>query len=162
MKRIVIIILAIFLVISLSACTVPSREQAIGAPVFYYLSSRVHYGSETGLICPELRQEAQNSDTISALKVYLTGPVSDQLTSPFPSGTALLDYHQSDDHVVITVSNHIQDLSGIDLCVACACLAKTVLSMTAVDSVRINAGDPEEQTQSFIFTRQNLLLVDLE
>lgn len=95
------------------------------------------------------------------LNLYFLGPQDSALVSPFPSSTSLLGIRDEDGQLTLTLSPAFTQLKGIDLTIACTCLAKTCFDLTDTASVRIEsaASDPQAAV-NFIITRDNHLLSD--
>lgn len=139
MKRI-IILLTLF---SIFLCACSTQKEKPKSPVdFYYLNQTVSYNSQTGIIAPETREGAgYENDTLSLLNVYIKGPNSQLLRSPFPDRMEILEITQAEGVAYLTVSDQICMLTGHDLTLACVCLSRTVMDLTDTDSVQITVPD---------------------
>lgn len=162
MKRIVSIVLVIFCLIGLCGCgknTPPSENQI----VFYYPRVKFIYGQEDGVISSELR-DIQNraNDTSYVIRLYLNGPVSDELYSPFYSDTTLFSAERVDDTLYLTLSGkEISQKSQLQNTIAFACLAKTCFSLTDVSEIHINTLIRENSgLPAMVFDKDNLILWD--
>lgn len=161
MKRILCILLALIIMLPLSACGDNRKE--LRAPVnFYYRTREVEIGSEAGVISAEQRESFGHSDDYVYLtEIYLNGPTSGKCISPFPAGTTLeyLDFTQ--DKVLVELSSHISLLSGAELTIACVCLTKTLSELTGMKSVQITSkGDLLDGKESLTFSVNDFQLED--
>ena len=93
MKKWLAFVLALALVLSCSACAEPTEEPlaaADGMLSFYYRQATLQYDTLTGVVSSELRSISDTEPIESWLPVYLRGPVSSELTSPFPRGVQVI------------------------------------------------------------------------
>lgn len=137
------------LVLLLGLCSCTGRPTAPTVPVlFYYPRSEIRYRQDDGVITAEQREAAGHEDDFSYLfQSYLQGPDSQELSMPFPKGLTLDNYLMTDTHLYITLTGGLESLSGIELTVACACIAKTCFALTGVEYVEIST--PEASPDSF-------------
>ena len=136
MKRIFSLILCLLLVFCLAGCQKKESVQ------FYYLRSEVQYGLADGVIASESREISLEGTSLEyLLKLYLEGPVSQELRSPFPAGTALVSLSRNDTQLTVTLSEVFSRLENVNYTVACACVASTGFSLTDAESVTILSGD---------------------
>ena len=155
MKRFLSVLAALALALALTACTEPD------AVTFYYVrdESAYQFGTTEGVIAGEDREAAGHVHDLRYLMIlYLHGPVSENLRSPFPSGTSLVTLEQTEDTLTIRLSSIASVMKDTDLTLACACIARTCFEITDVQSVTIMAtgfGDAR-----MTMTRDSLLLVD--
>lgn len=156
MKQIVAFILLAVLVFSLFGCG-PSKSTATAN--FYYCTVSPEYHTQSSVIQAEQRKININlSDLEGVLQLYLEGPASGKLYSPFPSGTTLITVHNSKDVTSVILSDDISRLSGVELMLACACLASTIMEISQSEAVQIRAETAFLNNQEFIeFTSQSLL-----
>lgn len=146
MKRLLSIFLSLALLGSLCACG--SREKADAAR-FYYLREPDNflYGSSDGAVTFEEREvSGHEGDVKYLLTLYLQGPVTEGLESPFPAGSKLTDLRHSGGEITVTLDSNFATLSGMDLTLACVCLARTCISLANVQTVHILAKSPQGQT----------------
>ena len=155
MKRLIAFLLILSLCLSLAACADPH------AITFYYAREKTEYqyGAADGVMVGESREAAGHVDDLRYLLIlYLHGPVSENLRSPFPAGTDLVELTQEGDSLTIRLSSIVSVLEGTDLTLACACLARTCFDLTDVRTVTILAKGLE--TVSMTMERDDLLLTD--
>ena len=156
MKRIVLLLLAAVLLISLAGCA-----QTIEPTIFYYTryDDAYAYGTETAVITPEYREiNGHNGDLKYLLTLYFHGPTMEYLCSPFPSGISLRSVERSGSTLLIELTPSLTVLNGTDLTLACACLAKTCFALTDAEAVTISAHGLG--FVSMTLTRDSLMLSD--
>lgn len=162
MKRVISITLVILCLFSLCGCkqsTAPADDQII----FYYPRLKLNYGYEDAVISSELRDVENRANDIGyVIRLYLNGPVSDELYSPFYSDTTLFGAERVDDTLYITLGGkEINQKSQLQFTIACACLAKTCFSLTDVSEIQINTLIRENSGLSaIVFNKDNLILWD--
>ena len=153
MKRFAVIFLCISLLFSLCACGKPEEIR------FYYARKEVLYGVDDGVIAPEIRDATgYENDLAYLLMLYLEGPHSQELASPFPRGTTLSQLEIQDQQITLVLSEAFSQLQGLDYTIACTCIAYTCFSIYACESVTIRstpAGSP-----SITLTANSIALVD--
>lgn len=163
MKRLISCLLSAALLLSLCACT--TQQDEFEDPVsFYYLqvqlTEQIHHGSVHSVITPEIREGKQlRQDLTQLLKQYLAGPGTETVRSPFPAGTSLIGWEMDGTTLCITLSDDIANLTGIDMTLACACLAKTCLEFGQYGSVRIRAESLSLDGKVSITINESILLL---
>lgn len=151
MKRATCLFLTVLLLFAFSGCEQESEIQ------FFYPRTEVQYGIPNGVIASEFRSiDNDGMDLSYLLKLYLEGPISQTLRSPFPKRTALEALSFTDGHIVIVLSEHFAALENLDRLIACASIASTCFSLTDADTVTIHT-----LLQSMTLTRDNLMLEDM-
>lgn len=158
--------LCIFLIFSLFLCLCGcSFGNDIKDPVnFYYLrnSDSFVYGSENGVITPEIRESSGHTRDLSyLLSLYLRGPLDTELKSPFPSGCRIVEIRRESKALHLTLDGVFAQLENLDLTLACACLAKTCFDMSDAQEVKIDAVAPDGNSIiNITFNRDSLVLED--
>ena len=112
MKRIISLILIVCLLIPLAAC---GRNASQFPVTFYYRRTETAYGTDSGIIAPELRDIRSEGHLGSVLSVYLKGPISKDLESPFPRDTEILFWSLQHNTLRITMNETFGDMSGVYL-----------------------------------------------
>ena len=163
MKRVIALLLVVML---LAGCSGPGTRMK--EPVtFYYL--RTHADSNVyddffseGIIGSEIREASDHRENLRyLLTVYFRGPLAPELTSPFPMGCRILEIQQEDGKLTILLNPILAENSELDITIACACLAKTCMELTDVDTVQIESRNLEDKLLfSRTFTQDNLFLND--
>ena len=163
MKRITILLLAALI---LTGCAF-SGNKAKEPAAFYYL--RTHSDNSVyddfyakGIISSEEREASGHRENLPyLLTIYLRGPLDPELVSPFPMGCRVLNVQQENGCLTLLLNPILAEKTDIEITVACACLAKTCMELTGVDTVQIESRNLEEKLLfSRTFTEDNLFLSD--
>lgn len=163
MKRFLCIILCLLLLLSMTACG--HKKEEFTDPVHYYYlrvqsQDNIHHGSDDSVMLPEVREgHGLLEDTGRLLENYLAGPVSETCRSPFPAGTVLVGWEMDGTTLCVTLSDQAAELTGIDLTLACACLARTFMELTGAGAVRIRAESLELDGKVSITMNQSILVL---
>ena len=161
MRKAFCLILSLLLLLNLMGCN--ANDEEIQTPVsFYYRTAQVDFNAECGLFGIEIREgQPYTEDLQGLLSVYLAGPESEDLKSPFPQNVSICGLTSSDNQVQIILSSEFSQLSGHSLTIACACLSKTIMDCTKCGSVLISAQDSLlDGSESVFMSQENLLLLD--
>lgn len=161
MKRYFLILLAVSCLAGLWGC---SANHAPEKPVtVYYKRAELIYGSSDSVIAPTIMEGfGHESDVEYLLNQYLLGVDDPQFTATFPDGTALVSFRLDALTAKVTLSDQFAQISGIDLSIACACIAQTVMSITGCQEVIISADTAMLDGSNFItLTSGSYLLQDL-
>ena len=136
LKRFLCNVLLLIWLLPLIAC---SNQDNIHVPVkYYYLRNEVLFNTQDGVICHEVRESKENESNFpQLLRDYLTGPLTNECRSPFPKDIALVSLRTDESMLIITLSDNFADLTGLDLTLACVCLAMTAIEITDAQSVSI-------------------------
>lgn len=161
MKRYKIPVLLLLLCLSLIACG-RNNGNAHDPVDFYYRNEVIEYGSVQGLIAAEVRDRSgYENDTAAFIDLYLRGPETEGLLSPFPAGTCVESVRQEDTIFNIILNNNFSNLSGHNLSVACACLSMTLMDLTQCDTVRIYVADGSLDGSEYVeMSADSVLLLD--
>ena len=129
---------------------------------FYYPVWNVVYDGQTELIQLEVRDSAEYLDDVeSLLNIYLQGPVDEALRSPFPKKVTVSRYSATTNTAIVELSSNFASLSGIDLTLACACIASTLFDLTQLERVQISATDAQlDGMDSITLERDDLHMID--
>lgn len=159
MKKSIAILLAVMLCLGLWGC---EQASSMENPVnFYYLTADLSYKIDSTAIRSETREGAEMGSLEHILSIYLAGPESETLRSPFPEKLDLVQVQQDGTTVFITVSAELARLSGLELVMACGCISMTCLELTDAEKVSISAADALLNGQgSIIMDKNSLLLLD--
>lgn len=149
------LILALSVILLLPGCSF-SRER-IKEPVrFYYLQKDIQYRSEDGVITWEEREASGHRDNLSyLLAIYRMGPVSEELSLPFPAGTAILMMKEVDEEIHLILGNTAEGMSDVEFSLACACLTLTCTELTGIQNVTVTCGQ-----KSLTMSRDSILRLD--
>ena len=158
MKRLLcILLLTVFL---LSGC---QNQSGYDAPVkFYYQRAQVSYFTDNGVIDYEIHEaQGYSTDYKYLLSLYLAGPEQPELKQIFPDNVTLVALELTENTAIVTLSDEIVRLTGLDLTIASACLSATVCEMTGVTSVTIRAANLLiDGNKSITMNRNHILLLD--
>ena len=129
---------------------------------FYYRRIDSQFEGTDGIIAPEIREMKDLRGNIGKiLQAYMEGPESSDLESPIPRDTTILEWKMIYSSLHINFSNQFAQLSGIDLTVACACIAKTCMELTDATTIRIRADGALLNGSTYIvMTEENLNVID--
>lgn len=130
---------------------------------FYYPASDVIYDGKTGIIHSEIRESSGYEGQIEELlDLYFQGPVSSSLRSPFPRHVTVSRYATTANTAILELSSEFAQLGGIDLTLACACIANTLFDLTQLERVHIIAMDSLLDGQASIdLNRDDIFYVDI-
>ena len=160
MKRAVCLLMILCLLGSACACGKDTSAEPVR---FFYLRNpdRYHYGSAEGVVSSEERDASgHTSDVKYLLTLYLQGPVDEMLRSPFPADLKLLDLTRRENNLYITLNSTFLSLKGMDLTLACVCLARTSFSLVDVQAVHIQVSSAEGQISLVKTISINSLLLE--
>lgn len=161
MKRMIVILLILTFLLGITACT--QEEEPILEPVsLYYRRINFTYGAQDSVISSEVWDAAKYKGNLVALmNDYLKGGKSDHLARTFPSGVTLLHIALQGDTADLTLNSKFANLSGINLTIACACLAKTTMELTGAKTVVIHLKrQPLNGMDQIVMDESTLLLLD--
>ena len=165
MRRYFAIILITLTMFSLCACKQDNTE--FNEPVTFFYCCDVTNESVSddtfhNVFVAEIREGSGYKDDLpSLLTLYLQGPHSEELVSPFPTGLRVVSAYADSERVLIVFSDAIDSLTGLDLTIACSCLALTVFDSNECDYIEIAAETkPLDEQESIVITRDSLVLAD--
>lgn len=161
-KRITCLLLALLLLGSLFGCQYNESGDIQAPAEFFYprKSDSFVYGAENGVLGSEIREAADRTGDLNyLLSIYLRGPNSEDLRSPFPAGCTLESVRADGDTLFVVLSAEFAGLENLELTLACASLAKTCFSLSGLQKVRIEAKS-EERGIAITLEEANLLLAD--
>ena len=152
MKRWILTLLVLSLALVCAGCSLFSGGKQENV-VFYYEQSTYQYGEPDAVICGEERDiTGHRGDYQYLLSLYMMGPLSDTLRTPFPAGMQILDVSVRMDLIRITVSEDLNTLSDSRRSLALACLAMTGLELSGQESIVIVCGDEHVVLDRTMFT----------
>ena len=150
MKRQTIFVLILVLLLFIAGCT-PNAAPPKNPVTFYYPAQDTVYDGKTPVIHPEIRDGASYEEDIAGLlALYLKGPSSETHRSPFPRGVTLTRFYTTSNTASMELSSEFAQLSGIDLTLACACIANTLFDLTGMDRIQIFVTDSQLDGQTSI------------
>ncbi len=155
MKRTIIFTVLVALLLLLTGC----KKQEFQTPAnFYYPRAEYAYHTADGVIAPEVREVHGYHSEKQILAIYLYGPLVNSLVNPFPSGTQVVDIANVDDSLCITLSDQFAKLTGSQLMLASASLAKTAMELATVSSVKLQCSSQSLDGKQFILIDKETIL----
>ena len=135
MRKMLCICLALLLVFS--GCVHSPEVSESGGVRFYYRDNREEaYFSETGIMASEVYSNHQEQQSLEELlEVYLQGPFSSELISPFPKDLQLMDTQILSDEITLTFDDSLASLTAVGLSVAAGCIARTLWEYGGYETV---------------------------
>ena len=161
MKRLFAFLLLFSILLGLTACT--KQDAAIKEPVtFYYRRAALSYDENDTVILSQVADaDGHKKDLHWILEKYLQGPEQEDVLQTFPQGTSLVSLEMDGDVFSVVLSHHLGNLTGVDLTIACACLTKTIISLTNAKTVIIQAENANlNGAPQIIMNEEILLLLD--
>lgn len=139
MRRFLCLCLAMLLM--LSGCMSQTPAQTEDGVLFYYRNTdKKAYFSETGIMAAENRSIRWEQQSIAGLmEVYLQGPVSAELSSPFPKDLRLLETRILPGEITLIFDDSLASLSAVGLRVAAGCIARTLWEYGGYETVILQA-----------------------
>ncbi len=156
MKKWTLLLLLLALMLPVLGCS-QTGDPPDNAVIFYYRRAEFSHGSPDSLIVAEYRVPAQN--LMGQLNQYAAGPVTEGLVSIFPLGGRIVKCDIHEDVAYVTVSDEFAALSRMELTVSCACITKTVMGLTHVTGVQIQAENALLGNNQYLFMDADSLLL---
>lgn len=137
MKKIIAIILILVLTIPLFAC----GNQELRSPgTFYYYRTETEFSGPDSVLASEEKELHGIEDDLGAiLALYCEGPDNRDLESPLPRGCTVPGYTLEGEVLKLHFGSDFAALSGVELTVAAACLARTFLPLTGAETLVLTA-----------------------
>lgn len=155
MRRVICILVAAILLLSLCGCSSSNLDSSVS---FFYCRTpdEYQYFKANGVISSEERDlTGHTSDLHYMISLYLAGPLEESLTSPFPKKTRLLDVRHAGQYIDIELTDLGGSLSDSEFSLAAACLAQTCMNFTGSTSVTLKSG-----IRNITITSDNIVLHD--
>lgn len=139
MKRLICLLMVLSLMLCLFGCS--DEEARPDVPVkFYYPRAETAYGVEDGVIAWEWRESAgHEKDYFYLVQQYLKGPQGQSFAWKFSPNIKLKKLQVIGPTARVVLNDYASLLTGLDLMIACACLSATVMEITGVRSVTVQA-----------------------
>lgn len=165
MKRMIPMLVAIILLLQMGCSrTREVTEEEMTQPVrFYYCASGDEdYDRDTGALGWELRDLGEKTLTkMEVLERYLQGPVSGHLCSMFPAGVTVEQIGLREGVLTVTLSEEMEQVTGVRQTLAAACLLYTMTQFEDVDALRLEcSGSVLQGNWSTLLTKSDFLLED--
>lgn len=137
MKRLICMALACGML--LSGCTLSTSSDA-GTYQFYYQSvASANNIIASSVLASEERKADLSEDTPiqDLVALYLEGPKSDKLLSPFPKDTIVLSCLNYNGDVTLELGGSYRNMDGVAKTIAQACLVNTISQLDGVQTVTV-------------------------
>ena len=159
MKKVLCLLLCLLMLLPLLGC---QEESGYQRPLtFYYPVKDIGYAPTDICIGGETREGIVFESFTQQLQAYLQGPVSEDLSHPFPKNVRVVHSLLEDHRLYLTLSDELSVLTGLSLTLACCCIAKTTMEWTNATEVHISAASTllgGEKT--LLFTAENMNMLD--
>ena len=155
MRRVICILVASILLLSLCSCSSSNLDSSVS---FFYCRTpdEYQYFKADGVISSEERDLTGHTNDLTYLvSLYLAGPLDEALTSPFPKKVRLLDIRHVGQYIDIELTDLGGSLSDSEFSLAAACLAQTCMDFTGSTSVTLKSG-----VRNITITAENIVLHD--
>lgn len=144
---------AVLLCAVLCGCSFLDSEDAVR---FYYVRSSYSYYNDAPVIIAEYRDIAvHRQDLQYLLSLYLMGPVGESAVCPFPKNTRLIGLSADGGKLTLDLTDTTRTLSDSAYSLACACISRTAMELTEVESVTVVSG-----SRSLTTERDGIMLTD--
>lgn len=162
MKRIATLLFLFLLIFTMFTACQNSQNDFKKPVSFYYCNNLDSKDDFENVFVAEPHESYGYEDNKPALlSLYLAGPNSERLISPFPDGIRLISVQKEETTLQIVLSDEMATLAGLDLVLACTCLAKTVFELYPCNRVAIAAETKQLDSQNFItFHKDSSVLTD--
>lgn len=139
MKRIICVLISVSILLCFWGCQKKDSNIILH---FYYPRQNYGYDELEGHFSQQSAQEELREDIVyrssrQVIDAYLLGPLDPALSNPFPAGTQLVTLRVEGAVLHMTLTDQLAQLTGIPLIMACACLAKTAITLTNTAQVQI-------------------------
>lgn len=161
MKKFLCFLLVAVVLLSCCGC---QKQDPTGTTVdFYYRAKEPVYGSGNGIFFIEVREISyEATDYQKLIEEYLRGARIDACYSPFPPGTSLVKLSVGLSGISVELSPHMAFQSNADMIVCCACLSKTLFSVSDIRTVTFSIENRDINGQSSItFDRESFVNWDI-
>lgn len=155
MRKFLSVFLTGIIILSLLGCSSKSLDPA-DTHKFHYRRAAFQFGTENAVVASESRDISGHAGDWSYLiTLYLSGPLDEELVSPFPESTRLLSVERKDTELFITLTDSGTVVLESEFSLACVCLTLTCLETPEISQVTIQNRD-----RSITLTRENMILYD--
>lgn len=150
--------LLLALLLLMCACGSPQETESDSVS-FYYIRKEIDLDAAESVIATETQPaDGRSSDLEYMLERYLQGPRSDNLKAPFPDDLTLVKVRRNPEYLEIIMNSRLSSLTGMELTLACGCIAKTCMALINVQEVRISSQDRTLNGASYIRITADSLL----
>lgn len=162
MKRMLCLLMCFLIFIPVTGCQHPDDN---GTYAFYYPRSDYGYNPQEGkfyneIIGKEIREDISPANVHEVISMYLNGPMMQEFANPYPDNISLESVVIDEQTLYVTVSDHLSELTGIRLIIACACLGKTGMELTNTTSIQISCKKALLDGKKTITLQDDLIIVN--
>ncbi len=162
MKRILCLLLILLLAASMAACQEDKPSFQSPVTVYYRTVAAENDLAESVIGSITLEGAPHKGNPQSLLNEYLKGTSEEGFSTTFPASTKVLGLSVTANSAKLQLNASLARLTGVDLSVACACIALTTMELTGVNTVRISAsGTTLDGAEELVLNRDSLILLDL-
>lgn len=160
MKRILILCL-ILLLVPLAGCQEDISQLESPITVYYKRAQPTHGTEDSVIVSTAIEGKNHENDYLYLLSLYLKGSDDPLFAATFPPDTTLVSFKLDALTAKIVLGDRFSSLSGMDLTIACVCIARTVMELTGCQEVIISAETTKLDGQNFItLSADSYLLID--
>lgn len=151
---------ALFLLCASCALTsAPSEKPTAGEYKVYFVSNvRSENGeswgsADSGALKSESRPLDSEVERIEGLlELLLSGPESEDLTSPFPAGVRVRSWRLDGTRVTVDLTESYGGLAGVELTLADSCIVLTLCQLDAVEEVYLTVEGRRRPFRDLVYT----------
>lgn len=159
MKRLLILLLCSAFLLWGCGTGEPKLEDPV--TVYYPRTEYIFGQSDSVIASGSMEAEGFKTDLTALLNAYLQGLGTEGMRNPFPADSLVMQLQLEDTVLILDMNDSFSTLTGAELTLACACLAKTALSLSAAQTVQITLDSDLSDTRRIItMDAKNLLLMD--
>ena len=154
MKQFLCVLLMLCLCFRFAGCA-GSMDDSI---TFYYCRDpkAYQYYAADAVVATERRDlSGHRNDVPYLLRLYLAGPLEEDLQSPFPRNTHLIHAGQDAGRIEIDLSSLDETMTDASFSLACACLTKTCIDYFGCEEVTVRSG-----SRSITMSDETIVLFD--
>ena len=157
MKIKILLLFLLCICILLAGC----NAQTASGTNFYYLTQPDYESPQGNIDCELHKGQPDPLAYKELLNNYLSGPNSKEFINPFPSETYLVSITVEQQTATVILSDHIAQLTGVDLSLACSCLTLTVSDLTGCANIQIRAqNELLDNHQSISINANSIYFID--
>lgn len=133
MRRILAILLLVALL--LSGCGAKTQDGSDSMNLNFYYCVEGTDQLESSVAVESESNDIQVFTVFQLMDLYLAGPDSDHLRSPFPEGTEMVSLAEGESGFELTMNGAFFTLQGVELSIASYCLGKTICEYLSTDHI---------------------------
>ncbi len=162
MNRIISALICAILLLNLCACQADKPDYQQPVQLYYRTVPRENGVSDSVIDAITIEGAGYAADHSAILNEYLKGTGEPGFQTTFPASTKLLSMEILDGTACLQLNASLARLTGAELTIACACIAKTTMELTGAAAVCIRAsGETLDGAEEILMTETSLILEDL-